>query len=139
MTISDEPVLMRWMSMEISKINRGVVTERKSLPDLAGMDRPTIITKDGGVYLFSKKTLDSLSAKLPEDLSRRLRLPVLCYFDSSVGDSCFITDRQAVEVLKQLGEISSMREMADGCLWIGKPIIFDIMRKYPSFIQIVMR
>jgi uncharacterized protein (UPF0216 family) len=136
--ISDEPVLKRWMNLEISKINRGIVAERKSLRDLAGMDRPIVATKGRGEYLFKKETLISLKAKLPDTLSGRLRLPVLCYFDSSVGDSCFITDHQAVEGLKLLGEISSMREMTDGRLWIGKTIIFDIMGKYPSFIQIVM-
>ncbi len=31
-----------------------------------------------------------------------------------------------------------MREMTDGRLWIGKTIIFDIIRKYPTVIQIVM-
>jgi uncharacterized protein (UPF0216 family) len=136
--ISEEPVLTRWMNLEIFKINRGVVAERKSLLDLSGMDRPVVITKCGGEYLFNKETLGSLRAKLPDTISRRLRLPVLCYFDSSVGDSCFITDQLAVDGLKQLGEISSMREMTDGRLWIGKPILFDTMRKYPSFIQIVM-
>jgi uncharacterized protein (UPF0216 family) len=126
------------MNLEISKINRGIVAERKSLLDLACMDRPVVVTKGGEEYLFNKETLGSLTAKLPNTISRRLRLPVLCYFDSSVGNSCFITDLQAVEGLKHLGEISSMREMTDGRLWIGKPILFDIMRKYPSFIQIVM-
>jgi uncharacterized protein (UPF0216 family) len=136
--ISDEPVLIRWMNLEISKINRGVITERRSLLNLSGMDRPVVVTKGGGEYLFNKETLGSLRAKLPDTIFRRLRLPVLCYFDSSVGDSCFITDHLAVEGLKQLGEISSMREMTGGRLWIGKPIIFNIMKKYPSFIQIVL-
>ena len=136
--ISEEPVLMRWMNLEISKINRGVVTERKAMIDLVEMERPQIATKGGGTYRFKKDILVMLRTRLPQRLLRRLRLPVLCYFDSSVGDSCFITDDQGVEMLKELKEISFMREMTDGRLWIGKTIIFDIMRKYPSVIQIVM-
>ena len=135
---SDESILMRWMNLEISKINRGVVAERKLLNDLVDMERPGIPTKGGGTYHFKKDTLVMLRTRLPQSLSGRLRLPVLCYFDSSVGDSCFITDDQGVDMLKELKEISSMREMTDGRLWIGKTIIFDIIRKYPTVIQIVM-
>jgi uncharacterized protein (UPF0216 family) len=137
--ISDESVLARWMSLEISKINRNVVAERRSLTELAGMDKPTLATKGGEEYRFDKETLLRLKTALPADLSRHLRLPVLCYFDSSVGDSCFITDPYAFDALKTLGEISAMREMAGDRMWIGKTIIFAIMRKYPSVIQIVMR
>ncbi|HVP93600.1 MAG TPA: DUF61 family protein [Methanoregulaceae archaeon] len=136
--ISDESVMMRWMNLEISKINKGIVTERRTLPDLIDGEGTRLVTKGGGEYLFSKNTLITLRTKLPNDLSRRLRLPVPCYFDSSVGDSCFITDDRAVEMLKHLAEISSMREMIHGRLWIGKTIIFDIMRKYPTLFQIVM-
>ena len=137
--ISDESVLTRWMTLEISKINRDVVTTRKPLAELAGMDPPVLQTKGGGQYRFNKETLLALRKTLPEDLSRHLLLPVLCYFDSAVGDSCFITDSYAADALKILGEISDMREMADGRLWIGKTIVFAVMRKYPSIIQIVMR
>ncbi|HTY16043.1 MAG TPA: DUF61 family protein [Methanoregulaceae archaeon] len=127
------------MNLEISKINRDAVTERRSLTDLAAMDQPALATKGGGEYRFNKETLHLLRTILPADLSRHLRLPVLCYFDSSVGDSCFITDSYAFEALKILGEINQMREMADDRMWIGKTIVFAIIRKYPSVIQIVMR
>ncbi len=137
--ISDESVLSRWMTLEISKINRSVVTERRSLTDLVVMDRPALVTKGGGEYRFDKKTLILIGNALPADLSRNLRLPILCYFDSAVGDSCFITDPYAFEALKILKEISPMRGMTDGRLWIGKTIVFAIMRKYPSAMQIVMR
>ncbi len=102
---SDESILMRWMNLEISKINRGVVAERKLLNDLVDMERPEIPTKGGGTYHFKKDTLVMLRTRLPQSLSGRLRLPVLCYFDSSVGDSCFITDDQGVDMLKELKEI----------------------------------
>jgi uncharacterized protein (UPF0216 family) len=127
------------MNLEISKINQGVVTERKSLSSLLDEKKPGIKTKAGGEYIFRLETLNVLSSQLPERLASKIRLPVLCYFDSSVGDSCFITDDSAAEALKCLHEISDLREMTDGRLWIGKPIIYAIMNKYPSFIQIVMR
>jgi len=135
----DDAVLARWMKLEVSKINEGLVAVRVPLSSLREETTPIIPTKDGKHYKFNKKTLTTLGSMLPRTLQEKLRLPVFCYFDSAVGDSCFVTDPYAVEVLQQLHEISNQREMVDGRLWIGKPIIYGIMRKYPTFLQIVMR
>jgi uncharacterized protein (UPF0216 family) len=136
--VTDESVMMRWMKLELGKINRDLVTHRISLAELYSLDKPAAVTKSGEQYPFKKDVLQVLRERLPPGMHRRLKLPVHCYFDSNVTGSCLINDPVAIEALKVLGEISALRIAEEGRLWIGKPIMYEIMKKYPSVFQVVM-
>jgi uncharacterized protein (UPF0216 family) len=137
--VSDESVMMRWMQLELARINRGLVAERKRLTDLLAEDRPAAVTKDGTEYRFDKEMLAGFASGIPEPLQRRLRMPVLFYCTADVPDSCMLTDESAVEALQLKNEISALRSFEDGRLWVSKPIAFAIMRRYPTLFQMVMR
>jgi uncharacterized protein (UPF0216 family) len=138
-SIRDESVLTRWMQLELGRMNDGIVSERKTLAQLVREDRPVSVTKAGKEYRFDREMIALLAQHLPADLHARLKLPILFFFDSTVNDSCFLADEPAFRALVLLGELSPMREMEDGRLWVGKPIVFALMRKYPTIIQIMMR
>jgi uncharacterized protein (UPF0216 family) len=138
-SISDEGVMMRWMQLELGRINRGVVAERKRLSDLLIEDRPAAVTKDGKEYRFDKDTLAAFASGIPETLQRRLKMPVLFYCTADVPDSCMLTDEAAVEALRAKSEISPLRSFENGRLWLSKPIAFAILRKYPTLFQLVLR
>jgi uncharacterized protein (UPF0216 family) len=138
-SISDEGVMMRWMQLELGRINRGIVTDRKRLSDLLLEERPVSVTKDGKEYRFDKDSLAALASGLPETLQRKLRMPVLFYCSADVPDSCMVTDEAAVEVLLVKGEISPLRRFEDGKLWLSKPIAYALLRKYPTLFQLVLR
>lgn len=137
--ISDESVLKKWMAMEMGRINNGVVTERPRLAGLLESEHPMAITRGGGEHRFDQDTLHLLGRNLLPGLRSRLRLPILFYFDSNVADSCLLTDSAALEALQALGELSSLRTMTEGKLWVGRAIVYTLVRKYPSVIQIMMR
>ncbi|RXE55839.1 hypothetical protein ABH15_06335 [Methanoculleus taiwanensis] len=137
--LHDEAVLMRWMRLEIGKLNEGLVAERKTLRRLLEEEAPSSTTKSGQEYLFDAGLIRQLGEQLPPDLHRRLKLPMLFYFDMTVGGSCFLTEEAAMEALQHLGEISHLRRMREGRLWFAKPIAYDLMNRYPTVIQIVMR
>ena len=134
----DESTLLRWMRLEIGRINDGVVAERRRLSELLREERPSSVTKGGNRYDFDRQVLLRLEQALPGELQRRLRLPVLFYFDSTVPDSFFLADEAAVRTLRCLEEISPLRRMQGGRLWIAKPLVYDIMNRYPTAVQIVM-
>jgi uncharacterized protein (UPF0216 family) len=138
-SISDETVLMRWMQLEMGKINDGIVSERKTLARLLEDEDPHAMTKGGKEYHFSRDIIRLLGRNLPKKLHSRLKLPILFFFDSAVSDSCFLNDEYAVFALQELAEISPLRNMEGGKLWVGKPIVYAIMRAYPTAIQIMMR
>ena len=82
--ITDESVLVRWMGIEIAKMNEGVVSHRKSLAALLAEKDPLSVTKKGDPYHFDPSVIATLGKALPEDLQRRLRLPVLFYASPDV-------------------------------------------------------
>ncbi len=51
--IADESVLARWMSMEIGKINEGVVRDRKPLSLLPDEEKLCVTTKNGEPYFLT--------------------------------------------------------------------------------------
>ena len=138
-TVSDESVLKKWMALEMGKINDGIVADRKRLSELLGKDNPSSVTRDGKEYRFDTTIISFLGEKLPERLHFRLKLPIIFYFDSGVADSCLLTDEPALEALQVLGELSEQRQFVGERLWIGRAIVFAILRKYPTAIQIMMR
>ncbi len=134
----DESTLLRWMRLEIGRINDGIVSERKRLSRLLSEERPSSVTKGGSEYGFDRDVLHRLEQALPGELQRRLRLPILFYFDSTVPDSLFLADEAAMQALQSLGEISPLRRMQGGRLWIAKPLVYAIMNRYPTVMQVVM-
>lgn len=136
--VSDESVLMRWMALEMGKINDGVVARRRRLSELISEERPVSVTRDGAEFVFDREVIRILGEKLPPRLHPRLKLPVIFFFDSTVPDSCLLTDEVALEALQTLGELSRFREFSGGKLWVGRAIVYAIMRKYPTAIQIMM-
>ena len=97
------------------------------------------VTKGGEEYRFDRETLQQLGERLPESLHRKLRVPILFYSDMTVRDSCFLDDEYALEALQELGELNALRRMQDGRVWIARAIVYSIMEKYPTIVQIVMR
>ena len=134
----DESTLLKWMRLEIGRINDGVVAERKRLSWLLREEHPSAITKGGSTYNFDRNVLLQLEQALPGELQRRLRLPIIFYFDSRVPDSLFLTDEVAMLTLQRLNEISPLRRMQGGRLWIAKPLAYAIIGRYPTAVQIMM-
>ena len=135
----DESTLFRWMRLEIGRINDGVVVERKRLSHLLREEHPSSTTKGGSEYTFDRDVLLQLEQALPGELQRRLRLPILFYFDSTVPDSFFLADEAALQALQHAKEVSPLRRMRDGRLWVAKPIVYAIMNRYPTAMQVMMR
>jgi uncharacterized protein (UPF0216 family) len=136
--VSDDSILMRWMRIEVGKLNDGLVSERKSLAQLLTEKRPVSRTKSGEEHVFDKDILEELGSKLPTNLHRKLKIPIIFFSDNRVPDSCYLNDPVALEALQILGEMSKMRRMQQGKLWIGRSIAYTIMKKYLSVVQIAM-
>jgi uncharacterized protein (UPF0216 family) len=137
-SFTDESVMMRWMKLEISRINAAVVIERIALTVLCKAESPSAKTKAGKEHVFNRDALRTLCEQVSPELQDRLRLPILFYFDMDVPDSCYLTDEIAVRALQGLGEISLLRTPRKGRVWVSRPLVYAMMQKYPSLIQIIM-
>ncbi len=122
----------------MGKVNDGVVARRRRLSELLCEDHPSSVTRNGSEFAFDREAIRVLGEKLPQRLHSRLKLPVIFFFDSRVPDSCLLTDEVAFEALQILGELSRFREFSGGKLWVGRAIVYAMMRKFPTAIQIMM-
>jgi uncharacterized protein (UPF0216 family) len=136
--ITDESVFIRWMGIEIGKINGGIVKDRKRMSDLLAEDNPAATTRKGDPYRFNKPVIEKLAGFLPGDLKNRLKLPIIFFFSADVPDSCCLTDEYALAALRHAGELSSQRTMHDGRCWVARAIACAIMQKYPTAVQLAI-
>jgi uncharacterized protein (UPF0216 family) len=136
--ITDESVLARWMGLEVKKMNEGLAAERKPLSVLLSEEKPGSVTKKGEPYRFDAAVLAALAQALQPDLQRRLKLPVFFYATPDVPDSFSCPDEPALAALRALGEVSTLRTMQGGKFWVSRPIVYALMRKYPSVFQIMI-
>ncbi|HOT02564.1 MAG TPA: DUF61 family protein [Methanolinea sp.] len=134
----DESVLRRWMSLEMGKINDGVVSARVPLSLLLEMERPVATTRGGKEHVFDRGVIRKIGATLPLHLRSALKLPIVFYFDMEVSDSCMLADEVALAALQELGDLSIERRMENGKAWVGRALVFALLRKYPSAVQIMM-
>lgn len=136
--ITDESVLTRWMGIEVAKMNEGLVQQRKPLLVLLAETEPVAVTREGDTYHFDPAVIRALGSALPEDLQRKIRLPVLFYMSPDTPGSCSCPDEAALAALQVLGEVSSLRTFTGDRFWVSRPIVFAIMKKYPTAFQVVM-
>jgi hypothetical protein len=136
--ITDESVLARWIGIEIAKMNKGLVNVRKPLAVLLGEDNPSAVTKNGEPYWFDKAVIAMLGGSLPSALHRTLKLPILFYSSPDTPGSCSCPDAPALAALQLLGEVSTLRTMQGNRFWVSRPIVYAIVQKYPTVVQIVM-
>ena len=93
--MDDERVLRRWISLEIGKMNDGVVSARVPLQELLDMEKPVAVTRGGKEHRFDRCVLQKISAMITPELCRTLKLPVVFYYAMEVSDSCMLSDPQA--------------------------------------------
>ena len=97
--VSDPSVLMRWMALEMGRINDGVVAERKRLSECSGNRNPHQ-SPAGEKSLPSIKAAYASLVKDSPSRSIPAEALLIFYFDSTVADSFFLTDSAALEALQ---------------------------------------
>lgn len=119
-------------------MNEGLVALRKPLFVLRAEEDPVSITKKKETYHFDASVIGALGAALPEDLQKKLLLPILFTSSPDTPGSCSCPDKTALLALQLLGEVSSLRTFSGSRFWVSRPIVYAIMQKYPTAVQIVM-
>ncbi|MDH7594206.1 MAG: DUF61 family protein [Methanomicrobiales archaeon] len=137
--LTDEGVLKRWFMLEMRRVNDGTVSERKTLLALLHEEIPSSVTKGGMEYRFDRRVLTEMARALPVDITKKLRIPMLFYCDTEVKNSCLLSERVAMDALKELGAISPLRTFHEGGVWISRAIVYSLIARFPTAIQIVMR
>jgi uncharacterized protein (UPF0216 family) len=131
--------MRRWMGLEIRRMNDTLVATPRTLEELLAEERPHVLTKGGDEHDFDRAVLHDLGRRLPVPLHRRLKLPIRFFYSADVPDSCMLADPAALEALKALGELAQMREMEDGRVWVARVIVFALMARYRTMVEMAVR
>jgi len=67
---------------EMRLLNRHLASSKKDLPTLLGEERPSVELKDGSLHHFDPEELKMIAETLPEELHKRLRLPIFIELSS---------------------------------------------------------
>ncbi len=93
--LTDESVLSRWIGIEITRMNEGIVRDRQPLSVLLSNDTPAATTRKGDPHYFNKKVITMPGGKIPREMHAQLRLPILFFASPGVADSFLCTDETA--------------------------------------------
>ena len=73
------------MSMKfLQTLNKHLPVKRKTLKELIGEVKPSVINRDGSTHYFDKKELEKLASLIPEWEHDKLRLPIYLEMSSSM-------------------------------------------------------
>jgi len=132
----NESAMEKWFKFEMTKVNTGIVVKKRPLKELVMEEKPKTEAKDGSVYYFNEKALQELRDALPND-KHSLRLPISFYTTLDLSGKAYIADKPSFQALKLLGELPEKSELVDGRCWLGKVLVLDMIKRWPTLIQFV--
>ena len=94
--ISEEPVLTRWMNLEIEKINEGMVRDRKSLSALLQEKTPAQPQRKENSIASAGRSLPPLG-RAPGRPAPQPQAPDTFFMTPDVPDSCRCMDKEPLE------------------------------------------
>lgn len=127
-----------WMRWEFNTLNAGAVLRPMSLRALLEDPATTLQTRDGGPYHIDRDVLVRLASVCSGAEKERLRLPVTIHFSADVGDSAYVSDSLAAEVLRRLEGWGPAYPFREGRMWIPNSLATDLILRYGGALQRLM-
>jgi len=133
--VSDRAI-ERWMSLEVGRINAGLVLEKKTLAGLLKEPKPSCRTREGEEHTFDRGILERLASLLTEEETRTLRLPITLFVAGEVEDSAYLTDSLAANVLRGLESFGTAFPYRDGRMYLPHSLALDLVRRSGGAVQL---
>jgi uncharacterized protein (UPF0216 family) len=135
--VVDEPVLERWLALEMGRVHRAFVSQPRVIGDLLREEEPTAPTKGGELHRYDVAALRRIGDALSPLARRRVRLPATFFVDKDLPDDAHVSDEPAIEMLRALGELPVGTTTRDGKLWLGHTRARLLAARYPGAFQFV--
>lgn len=128
--------LDRWISLELGRLNAGLVTERKSLAQLRREPRPSCRARDGEDHPFEPAALERLSAVVSAAEAEVLRLPITVYAAGDIEDSAYVAEELAAKALRILEKFGPAFPYRGGRMYLPHSLAVDLVRHSGGTIQL---
>lgn len=129
----EDEVLRRLMSLELGRLNQGMVTQPIPLARILANPKATAATRSGEPFSFDAEAAARLAAAAPPWLHGRLRLPVTVYEPHDAPGDGYVEEPAAVEALQAMKAVPTSPR--DGRLWMSAALWRRLMERYPTCFQ----
>ena len=139
--MSDKMLDIIW-SLDIEKMNDHLPTERKSLTELLGEEKPQVKTKKNQMHKIKRNHLETICSFLPESEWDEVKLPIILLRRTAMEKGLFSVSGGIIE-LYIIHRISGRTtdpfpkfKLEDHQPYIWKPEAFSAVRKIGSLVII---
>lgn len=126
----------RWISLELGRLNAGLVVERKSLARLRSEARPACVTREGGEHTFEREALDRLAAVVTPAEAEALRLPITLFATGEVEDHVYVSEELPARALRTLEDYGKAFPFRDGRMYLPHSLAVDLVRRSGGTVQL---
>ncbi len=126
----------RWISLELGRINAGLVVERKSLASLRSETHPACRTREGESHPFERGALDRLAEVMTQQEADALRLPIILFATGDVEAHVYVSDELAAKALRALEKFGAAFPFREGRMYLPHSLAVDLMRRSGGTVQL---
>ncbi len=126
----------RWISLELGRLNAGLVVERKSLASLQREERPACRTREGDEHAFERAALDRLARALTDREAESLRLPITVFVTGDLADSAYVSEEAAAHALRAAEGFGPAFPYREGRMYLPHSLAVDLARRSGGTIQL---
>lgn len=126
----------RWISLELGRINAGLVVERKGLARLRAEERPSCTTREGGAHPFERASLDRLAAALTAAEAEALRLPITLFATGDLEDHVYLSDEIAAKALRVTERYGAAFPFREGRMYLPHSLAVDLVHRSGGTVQL---
>lgn len=126
----------RWISLELGRLNAGLVVERKSLARLRQETRPTCRTREGEEHAFEPGALERLAHVLNDRDTQALRLPITLFVTGDLADSAYLSEELAAKAVRAVEGFGPAFPYREGRMYLPHSLAVDLVRRSGGTIQL---
>ncbi len=126
----------RWISLELGRLNAGLVVERKSLAALLVETRPACRDREGREHAFEPAALRRLATALSRDETEALRLPITVFATGDLEDSAYVAEELAARALRAVEGFGRAFPFRGGRMHLPHSLAVDLVRHSGGTVQL---
>lgn len=128
--------LDRWISLELGRINAGLVVERKRLAVLLADPRPACRTREGDEHAFDPAVLRRLAEALTREEAEDLRLPITVFVTGDLKDEAYVAEELAAKALRTTEGYGPAFPFREGRMYLPHSLAVDLVRHSGGTVQL---
>ena len=126
----------RWISLELGRLNSGLVTEKKTLARLLAEPEPSCRTREGDIHPFEPAALARFASALTRDEGASLRLP-LTLTARGDSDDAILSDELGAKALRAVEKFGPAFQFREGRMAVPQSLAVDLVRRHGGVLQLV--